>query len=96
MAERFSFSGCPYDESTGTYLSPEERAIRAAIDRGIHKYWDDAGQQAVAYNRWRDGGFEGDCAQISNGSINDYVFRSVMEMRHADAPTETQPRSTTE
>lgn len=32
-----------------TYFSPEERAIRAAIDRGIHKYWDDAGQQAVAY-----------------------------------------------
>jgi hypothetical protein len=59
-------------------MSPKE--IRAAIDQGVHQYWDDAGQQAVAYNQWKDSGFDGECAQISNGTINDYVYRSVMAL----------------
>lgn len=56
-----------------------EREIRETVARGVHQYWDDAGQQQVAFNRWKDRGFEGECPQISKGSIVDYVVRAFGE-----------------
>jgi hypothetical protein len=54
-----------------------EVEIRNAVADGVRQYWDDAAQQQVAYNRWKDRGFEGECPQISNGSIIDYVVRAL-------------------
>jgi len=61
-----------------TALKPDQSAIRKAVAYGVHRYWDDAGQQAVAYSEWRDRNFEGECRQISHGNIIDYVTRSVL------------------
>jgi hypothetical protein len=59
-------------------MGPEQ--VREAIDLGIRLYWDDARKQDAAFRRWKEGGFEENCPQVSNGSINEYIFRSVMEM----------------
>lgn len=56
-----------------------ERDIRNAVEDGARQYWDDAGQQSVAWQAWKDRNFEGECPQISQGSIVDYIHRSVMQ-----------------
>jgi hypothetical protein len=82
-----------------TALKPDQRAIRAAVAEGVHKYWDDAAQQQVAYNEWKDRNFEGECRQISKGSIIDYVTAELMrsndEYRQGQPSSPASPRAKT-
>lgn len=61
---------------------PTESEIRNAVDCGVALYWSDGRLQTEAYEKWRSTDFEGECPQIANGSINDYVHRAVLAVTH--------------
>jgi hypothetical protein len=57
-----------------------EQIIHGAVDRGNAKYWIDHRRQEEAFKKWEAAGYEGDCRQCLNGSVVDYITRSIMNL----------------
>ena len=57
-----------------------EQIIHGAVARGNAQYWADSRRQEVAFKEWEASNYEGDCRQCLNGSVVDYITRSIMEL----------------
>ncbi len=53
------------------------KQIRRAIEIGNQRYWDDATQQDINYNKWKENNCEGLYEVVNKGSIIDYIFEAV-------------------
>lgn len=68
----------PSQEALAWWAKWGEQIIRGAVDRGRAKYFADSQRQEEAFREWERAGYEGDCRQCANGSLVDYITRSVL------------------
>ena len=68
----------PSQEALAWWAKWGEQIIHGAVDRGSAKYWADSRRQEEAFREWEQSGYEGDCRQCTNGSLIDYITRSVL------------------
>jgi len=72
----------PSKEALDWWAEWGEQIIHGAVARGRTKYFADSRRQEEAFREWEDSGFEGDCRQCTNGSLDDYITRSVLALGH--------------
>lgn len=73
----------PSQEALAWWSKWGEQIIHGAVDRGRAKYWADSQRQYEAFREWEQSGYAGDCRQCTNGSLVDYITRSVIALGKA-------------
>lgn len=79
----------PSKEALAWWAKWGEQLIHGAVERGRAKYFADTQRQAEAFREWERSGYEGDCRNCSNGTLSDYITRSVLALGVTDAAGQT-------
>jgi hypothetical protein len=70
----------PAQEALAWWGKWGEQIVQGAVERGNAQYWADNRRQEEAFREWEQSGYEGDCRQCTNGSLTDYITRSVLAL----------------